>query len=113
MGSELFIRRAKVPHCLFDALEGLRNRSAAGVLFPAGMTYDMKTGNGTTTTCLFFSLLREDSEGKSGLAALTDVRWNLLVPWLREMDDRRRSNFLFAVPSSESATACPFSTRLN
>jgi hypothetical protein len=46
--------------CLFDGLEELRNRSAAriatGVLFPEGMTYDMKTGYGTTTTCLFFSL---------------------------------------------------------
>jgi hypothetical protein len=35
------------------------------VLFPEGMTYDMKTGYGTTTTCMSFNRLREDSKGKS------------------------------------------------
>jgi hypothetical protein len=43
------------------------------VLFPEGMTYDMKTGYGTTTSCLFFSLLGKDSEGKNGLVALTGI----------------------------------------
>jgi site-specific DNA recombinase len=43
------------------------------ILFPEGITYDAESGYGTTTTCMFFSLLRGDSEGKNGLVALTGI----------------------------------------
>jgi hypothetical protein len=67
------------------------------LLFPAGMTYDMKTGYGTTTTCMSFNRVREDSKGKNSLVAVLGMRWNNFVPWLHEMDALRRSHFFPAL----------------
>lgn len=57
-----------VKGCTIDQQQRLQR-----VLFPEGITYDMKTGYGTTTTCMLFNLLREDLEGKGGLVALTGI----------------------------------------
>jgi hypothetical protein len=34
--------------------------------------------------------------------ALTGMRWNIFVPWLREMDDLQCSNLFFAVEVSRA-----------
>jgi hypothetical protein len=62
------------------------------VLFPQGVLYHQKTGYRTQATCLFFSMLEGNSEDKTHLVALTGMSLNFFVPWLREMDDLRRSN---------------------
>jgi hypothetical protein len=59
---------------------------------PRGISYPQKTGYRTQATCLFFSMLESNSEDKTHLVAVVGLSWNHFVPWLREMDDLRRSN---------------------
>jgi hypothetical protein len=41
--------------------------------------------------------LEGNSEDKTHWVALMGLRWNQFVPWLREMDDLRRSNLFPAL----------------
>jgi hypothetical protein len=66
------------------------------LLFLEGMTYDLMTGYGNTTTRMSFNRPKEDSKEKNSLVAALGLGWNQFIPWLREMDDLRRSN-LFAM----------------
>jgi hypothetical protein len=44
-----------------------------------------------------WNYVRSIPKWEAELVALTGIRWNIFVPWLREMDDLWRSNLFAAL----------------
>jgi hypothetical protein len=67
------------------------------VLFPQGISHRLKKLSKHKQCVYFSSILEGHFDDKTQLVALTGMRWNIIVPWLREMDDLRRSHLFPSV----------------